>query len=177
LQFNIKTHTTEWSEFLKKKPVQRCACIETWEAPLEEWIMINTDAAFISDRGRGGWGAVGRDSDGDMVFAAAGAISHASDAFQNEASALLRGLLLAEQMGIGRVKMATDCLTLQNALTSTKYVLSHIGALLRQIKFMLNLSFIDFQVVYVSRSCNKPAHNLAAHGMTTRCGMSAPVQF
>jgi hypothetical protein len=131
----------------------------------EDWVLINTDAAFIADQGRGGWGAVGRDSDGDMVFAAAGAIQHASDAFQAEADALLQGLILADQLGIGRVKIATDCLTLQNTLTSSKYSLSHIGALLRDIKIMLNLSFIDYQVVYVSRSCNKPAHTLAAHGL------------
>ena len=42
--------------------------------------------------------------------------------------------------------------------------MSLVGALIKEIKSLLALSFIDFQVAYVPRACNKPAHTLAAIG-------------
>ena len=58
--------------------------------------------------GKGGWGAVARDSDGDLVFAAAGAVPHAIDPLHAEAFGLLQGAKMASNLGIGRARFATD---------------------------------------------------------------------
>uniref|UniRef100_A0ACD5VW78 Uncharacterized protein n=1 Tax=Avena sativa TaxID=4498 RepID=A0ACD5VW78_AVESA len=100
-----------------------------------------------------------------MLFAAAGSVKYASDALQAEAIAMLHGVQMASQLGIGRVKLATDCTSLRSALISLKYDLSHVGAIFREIKFLLVTAFIDHQVAYVPRTCNKPAHTLAAIGL------------
>ena len=80
LKFCIRMHAAEWREFLMKKPAPLSNRIVTWEAPPAEWVLINSDGAFKSNQGKGGWGIVGRDSESDMVFAAAGAIQHTRDA-------------------------------------------------------------------------------------------------
>jgi hypothetical protein len=43
--------------------------------------------------------------------------------------------------------------------------MSKLGALFRQAKFMLRTEFLDYHVAFISRTCNKPAHALAALGL------------
>jgi hypothetical protein len=108
---------------------------------------------------------VGRDSDGDLVFAMAGAVPHAIDPLHTEAFGLLQGAKMASSLGIGRAKFATDCLILKQALSSSSHDLSRLGALISEIKFTLETSFIDYVVSYVPRTINKPAHCLATLGL------------
>jgi hypothetical protein len=52
------------------------------------------------------------------------------------------------------------------AITSDSYEDAPLGALFREAKFQLGLSFKDYRMIYVHRSsCNKPAHELAALGV------------
>ncbi|KAM0866035.1 hypothetical protein ACQ4PT_042909 [Festuca glaucescens] len=165
LIFSVQAHTLEWHVFLGKNPSRNPRGIETWEAPPTDWILINTDGAFLLENGKGGWGAVGRDSDGDLVFAAAGNVPLVIDAFHSEAFGLLQGVKMASSLGIGRARFATDCLTLQQALSTSSYDLSRLGALISETKFILDSSFIEYVVSYVPRAINKLAHSLAALGM------------
>ena len=77
---------------------------------------------------------------------------------------MLQGVRMACQLSIGKAKFATDCINLRDAVTSTSYDLSQVGATVKEIKGLLASSFIDYQVLYVPRNCNKPAHTLAAIG-------------
>jgi hypothetical protein len=43
--------------------------------------------------------------------------------------------------------------------------MSELGALFREAKFLLQTEFLDFHVTFVPRTCNKPAHELAALGL------------
>ena len=106
-----------------------------------------------------------RDSDGDLVFAAAGAVPHAIDPLHAEAFGLLQGAKMASNLGIGRAKFATDSQLLKQALTSSSYDLSRLGALVSEIKFVLEKFFIEVVIDYVPRLVNKPAHCLAALGL------------
>ncbi|KAM0833754.1 hypothetical protein ACQ4PT_064088 [Festuca glaucescens] len=139
--------------------------IQIWQPPAVDWIMLNTDGAFSPVTSRGGWGAVARDHEGDLIVAEAGSVPAAADALHSETFAVLKAIAMAERIGFGRIIIATDCQTLQKALTSPDYDMSELGALFREAKFILRTEFIDFHVAYVPRACNKPAHALAALGL------------
>lgn len=85
--------------------------------------------------------AGGRDASGDVVFAAAGAIQHAHDALHAECFALLQGIHLAEQMGVGHAIFETDCLNLKEATTGRGFDDAPLGALFREVCSMLQLNF------------------------------------
>lgn len=165
LLFSVSAHYLEWHVLLSKKQVPAPKGIVTWEAPPTDWILINTDGAFHAGKDTGGWGALGRDSEGDMVFAMAGAVHHAFDPLHVEAFALLQAAKMASRLGIGRAIFATDCLNLQQALSSSSYDLSKLGAIIAETKFILDNFFIEYAVSYVPRTVNKPAHLLAALGI------------
>ncbi|CAM0877970.1 unnamed protein product [Alopecurus aequalis] len=119
------------------------------------------------------WGCIARDSDGDILFSAAGSSQHLTNALHAEAIALLKAIELAEQLGMGRVIFSTDSKCLQQAVTSTVQDRGPLGILFREAKFLLSLGFLEYQVVFNSRSCNNPAHVLAQLGMSEVSGSHA----
>lgn len=154
----------EWSEFLGAKEQRVTAAAPTWVAPPAEFIKLNIDAAFQSVSGDGGWGVVGRDGTGDVTFAASGRLLHQTSALQAETEALIKSIQLAESFGMGRVIFETDCLNLQQAISSTAQDRGPLGVLFREAKFLLQLGFIEYKIMYCPRTCNLPAHVLAAIG-------------
>jgi hypothetical protein len=60
-----------------------------------------------------------RDSTPDIYFAAAGSLTSINDALHAEAESLSHAIQVAEQQGIGRVIFETDCINLQQAMTTT----------------------------------------------------------
>jgi hypothetical protein len=104
------------------------------------------------------------------VFEGAGAITNAGEAIATEAKALLQAISIAEQMGIGRPIFATECQVLKHVVTSVAYAAAPLGALFRELKCRLRLSFIESTIVYENRECNKPAHVLAALGAAQPLG-------
>jgi hypothetical protein len=131
--------------------------------------MINVDGSFHPESD-GGCGCIGRDHDGVPIFAGAGAISNASEALRIEAHALLQAISIAEQFAIGRPVFATDCQVLKQVVTSDSHDDAPLGALFKEVKVQLRLNFIDSRVIYMNRSCNKPAYELAALGGTESIG-------
>jgi ribonuclease HI len=127
-------------------------------------VKINFDGAFSKEAQSGGWGSIGRVAAGEPVFAVAGRVNAASEALQSELLALVNVIPVAENLGIGRVVFSTDCLVLKQAMETNSYDLSRLGPLFLHAKFLLSMSFVQFSFEYVSRLCNKPAHELAALG-------------
>ena len=70
----------------------------------------------------------------------------------------------SEDHGMGRVVFETDCIGIQQAVTTTSLHRSTLGALFREIKYLLQLGFIEWKVTFCPRLCNVPAHELAAIG-------------
>jgi hypothetical protein len=58
------------------KPNQGKAQIQTWQAPLADWVQISTDGAYVSEFGNEGCGLLAKTTmvDGDLVFAAGGGV-------------------------------------------------------------------------------------------------------
>ena len=96
--------------------------------------------------------------------------ANAGEAVATEAYALLQAITIAEGLGVGRAIFETDCRILQKAITSTEYDAAPLGALFREIKFRLRLNFIDSCLVHEYRTCNQPAHILAARGAAGSIG-------
>jgi hypothetical protein len=65
---------------------------------------------------------------------------------------------------MGRIILSTDCLVLKQAMETSSHDLSRLGPMLLHDKFLLRTSFLSYSIEYVPRSCNKPAHVLAALG-------------
>ena len=81
-----------------------------WRKPPEDYLMVNTDAAYGEDRGCGSTGVIIRDHSGGMLAAANRYISHVVDAPMAEAFALMDGLMLAQHIGGNRIIIQSDCM-------------------------------------------------------------------
>jgi hypothetical protein len=126
--------------------------------------MFNIDGAYSERTMKGGWGTIARDSSGDNVCAAVGSLNVCMSALQAETEALHQAVHLANQMGIGYVIFATNCMTLKHAMASDEMDLSPLGIKFRKIKFLLNINFLKINIVHCHRICDKPAHALASLG-------------
>jgi ribonuclease HI len=113
---------------------------------------------------RGGWGFVARDATGVVLGSGAGHIQHASSAIVSEAAACGEALMATVQWGMGNIILETNALNLVKALTSTNYDLAPEGIIYRDLRSFLYLNFVSVKVVFVPRSCNKVAHEIAALG-------------
>lgn len=65
---------------------------------------------------------------------------------------------------MGKVYLKTDCLNLQQTISSSAQDRSPIGVLFREVKFLLQFGFSEYKILYCPRVCNSPAHVLAAVG-------------
>lgn len=118
-QAHVGHAIAEWQEFLGTRTTNQTKPNPRWSAPPREFIKINVDAAYNTGDGGGGWGTIARDSDGAIVLAATGKLLNQSSALQAETEALLQAIRLAELHGMGRVMFETDCLSLQQAVSSS----------------------------------------------------------
>jgi hypothetical protein len=125
-----------------------------WQPPLEDVIMFNIDGAFSERTMKRGWGTIARDFVWGHCLCCSGF---------PECKALHQAVHLADQMGIGRVIFATDCMTL-NSEASDEMDLSPLGIKFRQIKFLLNFNYVETNIVHCLRICTKPAHALVSLG-------------
>lgn len=156
--------TSEREEFLGRIEKRAPTTAAKWTAPPPEIIMINVDAAFQTATSSGGWCLVARDGTGDVVIAAAGKLVNMASALQAEAEAMLKAIRMAESYGMGRVYFETDCINLQQAISSSSQYRGPLGVLFREARFLLHISFIEHKIMYCPRACNLPAHLLAAFG-------------
>ena len=91
-------------------------------------------------------------------------MSNITDALQAETLSLSNAIQVGDQMGVGRVIFETDSSNLMASMNSSDYDLSSLSVLFVDMCFKLRTRFIDASVILNPRSCNKPAHELAALG-------------
>uniref|UniRef100_A0ACD5VHH0 Uncharacterized protein n=1 Tax=Avena sativa TaxID=4498 RepID=A0ACD5VHH0_AVESA len=163
-RFLILRLTAEWKEHLEKEIMVPARPTRCWLPPPVDVIKINVDGSFLDNSNTGGWGAIGRNHTGEPVFAACGRIPAAAEALQTELLALIHVIPVAEQLGIGRVIISTDCTKLKHAIETSAYDLSRLGPLFMQAKYLMRMAFSNYSVEYCPRACNSPAHRLAALG-------------
>lgn len=163
--YRITQCVADWVKYYVKPESPKPLCTRKWMPPAPDYLKVNLDGAYSATQRIGGWGCIGRDQEGDTVFAAAGRIDHASEAIQTECCALLWAISAASEIGIGRVVFETDCVILKHALANMSLDNASYGVLVREARYLLRLNFIDYSVEYCPRDCNKPAHELASLGL------------
>jgi ribonuclease HI len=116
----------------------------SWEAPKQDFVKVNFDAAFQETSHSGAWGFVLRSDQGFFLAGAAGKIEHAKSALHDEAIACVAVIDVSSRLGVYRVMFESDSSTLVHALKTLTYDLSEIGVLLRDAKSTCTLHFDVF---------------------------------
>jgi len=105
----------------------------------------------------GASGAVVRDDQGRLLGGCAKWYTYALDALSMEAIACKDGMELARTLGTQQLIVETDCQELVKLWQADVAQRSIIYPILQQMRD-ISLSFSGFNLVYVSRSCNRLAH-------------------
>jgi hypothetical protein len=83
---------------------------EGWKKPLEGNLMVNVDATFDEDSGKGATSVVIRDSTGGCIAAMQTFLPHMVDAPMAEAYASRDGLTLTQQIDVQNFTVQTNCI-------------------------------------------------------------------
>lgn len=164
VSFQILKCAMEFKEFFGTQSLPVPKPVQKWKKPAEGYLKLNVEGAFFESTKSGGWGFIFRDHDGDHMGSVAGQLSSVMEAIHTEALACLQAVHFAIQSGMYLIEFETDCLVLKSALSSNAYDAATGGHLFREIKFLIQVNFIEFKVMDVSRSCNKVTHKLASLG-------------
>lgn len=133
---------------------------EKWSPPPSGWTKCNVDAAFNGSDHSASSGLILRDSEGRPSGGGAKWYEHSLSATAAEARACCDGLRLAQDRGIQKVILETDCQVLICLWNSRAAQRSEIAPLLDEME-ELSRSFQDFKFCFVSRTCNFAAHECA----------------
>lgn len=120
----------------------------------------NVDGAFYADQRHGATGAVTRDDADNFVEARAKWYEHGLDALTMEALACRDGLLMAQQAGVQRIWLETDCQDLVRLWNEGINQRPGVLMILWDV-WEMSLNFQDFKFSFISRNCNRVAHSLA----------------
>jgi ribonuclease HI len=110
---------------------------------------MNCDTSFFLDELTGSWGALIRDSDGDLVLSGRGRINHILSPFHAKLITCLQGIQLAVNLGIGRIIVETDAQEVVKAIMSSSYDGSAASLLISEIKSLVDSNFLYFECVHV----------------------------
>jgi hypothetical protein len=91
-----------------------------WVKPRNNYVKVNTDAAFIESEESGATEAVIRDSQGVFLAAGASFIPHVPSSSMAEALAVCHGLKLARDLGYTSVQSESDSLEVIQLCTGTE---------------------------------------------------------
>jgi ribonuclease HI len=97
-------------------------------------MLVNVDAAIFSQSTRMGFGVVIRDHQGKLQAASRGFFERVQYPKIAEAMALRQALLFARDIGIQKIMVASDCLSLINKIRSPGLDISNVGAIVYDIK-------------------------------------------
>ena len=91
-----------------------------------------------------------------------------SDAERAELLACRRGVILAQEAGVRKLVLETDCMGVVSKLKNGELDRSVHGPLVEEIKELLK-TFDDRKIMHVRRSANGVAHTLAKRGCDNKC--------
>ncbi|KAL4271151.1 hypothetical protein GQ457_13G007950 [Hibiscus cannabinus] len=132
-----------------------------WSSPPSSFYKINVDASFHSADSVAGLGVVVRDEEGFILGAFSSLAFHVPSAFAAEALAARCGVQFDLELGLTRVILEGDALSIIKKLQLQVDDLSEVSAFIFDTK-RLARQFQAFQIGYIPRSGNKVAHALAS---------------
>jgi ribonuclease HI len=154
---SIRVLAMNYMKVLKKqdkKPEDR------WKKPLEGLVMINIDAAFELDSGRGATGVVIRDYTGSCIAALQTFLPHVVDAQMAEAYALRDGLMLAQQIGVQNFVVQSDCVQVVETMRNGGFSATSSAAIYDDCSILWS-GFGNVSIEHCNRGANQVAHELA----------------
>jgi len=81
MAFMCNQYASKYLSICKQNPQPVQATKHVWKRPVQGWVKINSDGAFSSRTGEGGWGVIIRDERGEVMEAADGKLTRLLDAF------------------------------------------------------------------------------------------------
>ena len=121
---------------------------------------INFDGAVFSSENRSGIGVVIRNSVGLVIASCSQCLPQAYSSNEVEALAAAKAVSFATKIGISKVVLEGDSLTIIKALSNDQRSLSSFGPLIDDAKFS-SVNFDQLRYSHVKRECNFAAHSLA----------------
>ncbi|XBI06774.1 uncharacterized protein [Aegilops tauschii subsp. strangulata] len=131
-----------------------------WTKPLEGFVKLNVDASFRALSLQGAVGVVLRDHKGGFVAASSEQLEHVADAGTAEAYALRRGLLLAQELGISKLVVESDCLEVINTMQNGGFTASGAVAIYSDC-LVLVIGYTSVTFVHCPREANSVSHDPA----------------
>jgi len=133
---------------------------QQWRKPDPGWIKCNVEASFHDGDRTGATGVVLRDHDGRACGASARWYEHSLNALATEAMACRDGMQFARGRGVRKLLMETDCQVLVNLWENSAMQRSEIDRFMQEMA-ELSRSFEFFSLCFVTRKCNRLAHECA----------------
>ena len=149
----------KWDEKSDSREVQK------WKKPPQGIIKINFDGSFKVAERKGGIGVIARDDKGDIVGAAQAINQGITDPLVVEATAAIRALMFAKDMGFTRIILEGDALMLITKILQAQPSLSVIGNLVAAAKDLMK-QFNWSKIQHVQREANEAAHCLAKNALS-----------
>lgn len=137
---------------------------QEWKKPEGDRLKINCDGAYSADRGTGSWGFAIRDQGGDVRGSGAGYLRHVASVMRAEAEGCDMALRTASSWGMTNIEVELNCQVLVKALQGTGSDLASEGILFQEIREFAHMNFSHVSFNFVTRACNRLAHELAAYG-------------
>jgi ribonuclease HI len=131
--------------------------VQRWSLPPEDMVHINVDAAMFTSSHR--IGVVIRNHLGECLAACGELFDEVTASELAEALVLRRALSLADDEGICKLVVVSDCLSAIQRIQSTAMDRRLVGVVIQDIKELANNTNIYFS--HVRRQCNESAHILA----------------
>jgi hypothetical protein len=154
----------------KPSPERRCdsSSKSHWTPPPEGRVCVNVDASFFHTEQRMGWGAVIRDHTGALKLACHEGIDGVYSPELAEALAVQRALQITKDKGFLDIILVSDCLSLIQRITAQERHISHIRAVVSDIKQLATgISSCTFN--HFGRDVNVAAYLLARSSEPSSC--------
>jgi ribonuclease HI len=146
---------------------------EAWRPPSAGFVKANCDGAFRVHTHSGGWGFVLRDEYGAVISSGYGKLVGVLEPLHAELIACVQAVQRAAELGIQKIVLVTDAISVVQAVTSTIADRSSACGLIWELKDALASNFMSKFVAYNSRSCNSVAHALASLGASLVSDMNS----
>jgi ribonuclease HI len=125
-------------------------------------IKINVDAAFDIDQGKGGVGAIARNSNGAFLAASCKELHFVADPFMAEAFALRDCLSLAQFLGGNKFIIQSDNVQVIEKMLDGGFSATSSASIFDDCR-LLSSGFRDITFEHCNREANVVAHELARY--------------
>lgn len=137
--------------------------IFSWVKPPTGWMKLSIDGSFVSKEKPEGIGAVLRNYEGKLIFAACGVLHSCGSALEAELMTCKEGLIMALQWTLLPIIVVTDCVEILSMIHPKKDVRSELAFTVREVVNLLSGSR-EIVINKVHRDQVRDSHMLANKG-------------